>query len=120
MRGVSTSRAFRYFNRHEYIPSPRGSVRSWGVRAEISRWLPAKVLSRLADLDDVVARCLVVTTLVRPRLEARTHCKAFLMTEEILSYTHPFRTPRYRDGRFVPGVAGAAKDLTRKCEREHH
>lgn len=41
------------------------------------------------------------TTVVPPRLETRTHCKAFLMTEEILSYTHPFRTPTVQGERFV-------------------
>ena len=44
-----------------------------------------------------------------PRLETRTHCKAFLMTEEILSYTHPFRTPRLQRERFVSG-GGEPKD----------
>lgn len=65
---------------------------------------PAEVLSRLDDVDDVVERINTSTTLVRSRLDTRTHCKAFLMTEEILSYTHPFRTPPCRVSVFSGGA----------------
>lgn len=71
------------------------------VGTEISREMPphpAEVLSRHDDVDDVV----IATTLVRSRLDTRIHCRAFLMTEEILSYTHPFRTPRWREDVLFP------------------
>lgn len=70
-------------------------------------------MSRLDDIVDVAARHVTATTLVRSRLETCTHCKAFLMTEEILSYTYPVRTPRCRERCFVSGDA-EAKDHTRK------
>lgn len=46
--------------------------------------------------EDEISRVSRGSKHFQPRLETRTHCKAFLMTEEILSYTHPFRTPRCR------------------------
>lgn len=63
----------------------------------------AKVLSHGDTRRGASPRLTIRTRVVRPRLETRIHCKAFLMTEEILSYTHPFRTPRLQRERFVSG-----------------
>ena len=48
------------------------------------------------DSSERISRDSTGSILFLSRLEIRTHCKAFLMTEEILSYTHPFRAPRCR------------------------
>lgn len=74
-------------------------------------------MSGVDDAYDVTALVGTATTLVRPRLEIRTHCKAFLMTEEILSYTHPFRTPRCRGSAFCSRGYAEAKDLARTRKR---
>lgn len=64
----------------------------WGTRCTFVARRIEKVLSPGYGRRGVDTGWATRTTVARPRLETRTHCKAFLMTEEILSYTHPFRT----------------------------
>lgn len=102
VREIFTSRVYRYFNRHRgYILRKRGG---WGwTRCTFVAPRTEKVLSHGDTRRGATPRLTIRTRVVQPRLETRIHCKAFLMTEEILSYTHPFRTPRLQRERFVSG-----------------
>lgn len=101
-RNFRASRVYRYFNRHRgYILQKGGG--GWGAGCTFVARRIGKVLSPGYGRRGVDSGGATRTTVARPRLETRTHCKAFLMTEEILSYTHPFRTPRLQRERFVSG-----------------
>lgn len=116
VRGIFTSRVYRYFNRHRgYISTAEGGAGGGGRRTGLRAGNGPGVLSSTRGQGKCCPTATTTPAWKRdPRsgrqlravascLETRTHCKAFLMTEEILSYTHPFRTPRLQRERFVSG-----------------
>ena len=111
-RGIFTSRVYRYFNRHRGYIRQKGEWGWVGMDPPVYFRRPEDresfVRRRRATRRDTSSREMDESCTAR-RLEIRTHCKAFLMTEEILSYTHPFRTPRLPRERFVSG-GGEPKD----------
>lgn len=102
-RNFRASRVYRHFNRHRGYILQKGGLEEDGGRCTFVARRIVKVLSPGYGRRGVDSSRATRTTVARPRLETRTHCKAFLMTEEILSYTHPFRTPRLQRERFVSG-----------------